>query len=373
MRKRALSVLLAAAMSVSLIACGSSSSGTTTAAADSAAETGAEAADTTAAEAEEEQAETKAASDIKVGMVTDIGGVNDGSFNQSAWEGLQRAGEDFGIEVNYLESKTDADYAPNLETFIDEDYDLIIAVGYMMADALRTAAAANPDMLFAIVDDTTNSDLDNVTCLMFQQAEASYLVGMVAGMVTESNKVGFVIGMTNEAMNQFGYGYCAGVLDSNPDAEILQYNVNSFGDAAGGKSAATSMIADGADIIFHAAGGTGLGVIESCKENGIWAIGVDSDQSYLAPESILTSAMKRVDNATYEISKACVDGNLESGIVTYDLKSEGVDIAPTTDNLPEEVLTAVEEVKEKIKSGELTVPGDKESFEAAYGDVYTLD
>ena len=137
--------------------------------------------------------------------------------------------------------------------------------------------------------------------------------------------------------------------------------------------AATSMIADGADIIFHAAGGTGLGVIESCKENGIWAIGVDSDQSYLAPESILTSAMKRVDNATYEISKACVDGNLESGIVTYDLKSEGVDIAPTTDNLPEEVLTAVEEVKEKIKSGELTVPGDKESFEAAYGDVYTLD
>ena len=181
------------------------------------------------------------------------------------------------------------------------------------------------------------------------------------------------VGMTNEAMNQFGYGYCAGVLDSNPDAEILQYNVNSFGDAAGGKSAATSMIADGADIIFHAAGGTGLGVIESCKENGIWAVGVDSDQSYLAPESILTSAMKRVDNATYEISKACVDGNLESGIVTYDLKSEGVDIAPTTDNLPEEVLTAVEEVKEKIKSGELTVPGDKESFEAAYGDVYTLD
>ncbi len=371
MRKRACSVLLAAAMSVSLMACGSSAS--ETAAADAVAWTGTEAEDAGAQEEEAEQETAAAAGDVKVGMVTDTGGVNDGSFNQSAWKGLQRAGEELGIEVNYLVSKTDSDYAPNLETFIDEDYDLIIAVGYMMADALRSAAEANPDTHFAIIDDPTNSDLDNVTCLMFQQAEASYLVGMVAGMMTETGKVGFVIGMTDDAMNQFGYGYCEGVLDSNPDAQILQYNVNSFSDAAGGKSAAASMIAEGADIIFHAAGETGLGVIEGCRESGIWAIGVDSDQSYLAPETILTSAMKRVDNATYEISKACVDGELESGVITYDLKSEGVDIAPTTDNLPDEVLAAVEEVKEKIKSGELTVPGDRESFELAYGDVYTLD
>lgn len=310
---------------------------------------------------------------IKVGMVTDVGGVNDGSFNQSSWEGLSRASEELGIEAKYLESSTDADYAANIETFIDDEYDLIICVGYMLADATRAAAEDYPEQKFAIIDDSSCSDLDNVTCLMFEQAQASYLVGYVAGLMTESNKVGFALGMSTEIMNQFGYGYCAGVLDANPDAQILQQNMNSFSDSAAGKTAATSMITDGADVIFHAAGATGLGVIEACKENGIWAIGVDSDQSVLAPETIITSAMKRVDNACYDAAKSCLEGTLESGIQTYDLSSAGVDIAPTTDNLPEDVIEAVEQVKEQIVSGEITVPNNQADFEAAYGDVYELD
>ncbi|MDD6616220.1 MAG: BMP family ABC transporter substrate-binding protein [Lachnospiraceae bacterium] len=310
---------------------------------------------------------------IKVGMVTDVGGVNDGSFNQSSWEGLSRASEELGIEAKYLESSTDADYAANIETFIDDEYDLIICVGYMLADATRAAAEDYPEQKFAIIDDSSCSDLDNVTCLMFEQAQASYLVGYVAGLMTESNKVGFALGMSTEIMNQFGYGYCAGVLDANPDAQILQQNMNSFSDSAAGKTAATSMITDGADVIFHAAGATGLGVIEACKENGIWAIGVDSDQSVLAPETIITSAMKRVDNACYDAAKSCLEGTLESGIQTYDLSSAGVDIAPTTDNLPEDVIEAVEQVKEQIISGEITVPNNQADFEAAYGDVYELD
>lgn len=310
---------------------------------------------------------------IKVGMVTDVGGVNDGSFNQSSWEGLSRASEELGIEAKYLESSTDADYAANIETFIDDEYDLIICVGYMLADATRAAAEDYPEQKFAIIDDSSCSDLDNVTCLMFEQAQASYLVGYVAGLMTESNKVGFALGMSTEIMNQFGYGYCAGVLDANPDAQILQQNMNSFSDSAAGKTAATSMITDGADVIFHAAGATGLGVIEACKENGIWAIGVDSDQSVLAPETIITSAMKRVDNACYDAAKSCLEGTLESGIQTYDLSSAGVDIAPTTDNLPVDVIEAVEQVKEQIISGEITVPNNQADFEAAYGDVYELD
>ena len=161
-------------------------------------------------------------SDFSVGLVTDVGGVNDGSFNQSAWEGLQKAGEDFGVTVNYLESKTDADYTPNIESFMDEDCDLIICVGYMLADAMRSAAEENPDQKFAIIDDSSCSDLDNVTCLMFRQEQASYLVGYVAGLVTETNTVGFVLGMANDTMNQFGYGYLAGVKDANPDATILR-------------------------------------------------------------------------------------------------------------------------------------------------------
>ncbi|MDO4521788.1 MAG: BMP family ABC transporter substrate-binding protein [Eubacteriales bacterium] len=316
---------------------------------------------------------TVSAEDVKVGIVTDVGGVNDGSFNQSAWEGLQRAQDELGITASYLESATDADYIPNIETFVDEDYDMIICIGYQLADALRQEAEANPDVNFAIVDDSTNADLDNVTCLMFEQAQASYLVGYVAGLATESNTIGFVLGMSTDTMNEFGYGYCAGALDANPDVKILQANANSFADTAAGKTAANNMIADGADVIFHAAGGTGLGVIDACKEAGIWAIGVDSDQSPIAPETILTSAMKRVDNSVYDTAKAVVDGNLEAGVKSFSLEDAGVDLAPTTDNLTDEILTKVNEVKDQIIAGEVVVPKDKESFEAAHGEgIYQL-
>ena len=325
---------------------------------------------------EETEAETEEDIDgtgFKIGMVTDVGGVNDGSFNQSAWEGLQRAGEAFGCEVKYIESKGDADYVPNIESFLDEDYDLIVCVGYMMADAVRDAAELYPDQKFAIIDDASNADLDNVTCMMFEQEQASYLVGLAAGYTTESNIVGFVTGAANETMNSFGYGYCAGVLDANPDATILQYNANNFGDASGGKTAVNTMVTKGADVVVHAAGGTGIGVIDGCKENKIWAIGVDSDQSPLAPETILTSALKRVDNACYDATKKAILGTLEGGVATYDLAAGGVDIAPTTDNLSKDVLEKIEDAKKDIIAGDLVVPKNQEEFEEKYGDVYELD
>ena len=325
---------------------------------------------------EETEAETEEDIDgtgFKIGMVTDVGGVNDGSFNQSAWEGLQRAGEAFGCEVKYIESKGDADYVPNIESFLDEDYDLIVCVGYMMADAVRDAAELYPDQKFAIIDDASNADLDNVTCMMFEQEQASYLVGLAAGYTTESNIVGFVTGAANETMNSFGYGYCAGVLDAKPDATILQYNANNFCDASGGKTAVNTMVTKGADVVFHAAGGTGIGVIDGCKENKIWAIGVDSDQSPLAPETILTSALKRVDNACYDATKKTILGTLEGGVETYDLAAGGVDIAPTTDNLSKDVLEKIEDAKKDIIAGDLVVPKNQEEFEEKYGDVYELD
>ena len=359
MKKKLMAVLLAGAMVFSMVACGGSdnSAETTT-------DNGASASTTE---------ETTDNSEIKIGLITDVGGVNDGSFNQSAWEGLQRAQADLGIEVNYLESKTDSDYTPNIEQFMDEEYDLIICVGYQLADALRTAAEANPDQKFAIIDDSSCSDLDNVSCLMFKQEQASYLVGYVAGLTTESNTVGFVLGMENETMNQFGYGYCAGVLDANPDATILQSNANNFADPAIGKTNANNMITNKADVIFHAAGGTGLGVIQACQEAGIKAIGVDSDQSSVAPDTVITSAMKRVDNAVYDSAKSITEGSYAAGVVTYDLSMGGVDIAPTTDLLSDDVIAAVNEVKEKILSGDVVVPATKDEFEAKYGDVYTLD
>ena len=294
---------------------------------------------------------------VKIGMVTDVGGVNDKSFNQTSWEGLQAlAAEDPSFEVNYLESKTDADYQTNINTFIDEGYDLIICVGYMLADATREAALDNPDQLFAIIDDATNADLPNVACLMFAQEQASYLVGLVAGSVTESKTVGYVQGMVSDSMNLFGIGYITGVLEACPEATVLQYNANNFGDIAGGTTAAKDMITKGADVIYHAAGGTGLGVINACDEEGIWAIGVDTDQSPLAPDHVIASAMKRVDTASQDISKAVKAETFTAGVHLYDLSNGGVDLAPTRDHIPAEVLEVVEAAKAAIIAGEKTVP-----------------
>ena len=356
MRKKMLAALLAVSMVASMTACGSNKSESTDG----------------AKEASESTDGAKEASDLKIGLITDVGGVNDGSFNQSSWEGLERAGEELGVTVNYLESATDADYKPNMETFIDEDYDLIISVGYMLADATREAAEANPDTKFAIIDDAT-IDLPNVTSLMFKAEQASYLVGYVAGLTTKTNNIGFVVGMTNETMNQFGYGYCAGAIDANPDITVQQMNANSFADSATGKSMANAEITNGADIVFQAAGATGLGVIEACQEAGVYAIGVDSDQSSIAPNTVLTSAMKRVDNAVYEAVQELIDGTLEGGVKTFDLAAGGVDIAPSQDLISEDVIAAVDEVKEKIISGDVVVPDNKASFEEKYGDVYVLD
>ncbi len=353
--KKILALALALCMVLALVACGGNSStgseqpsgGEASAPAD----TGSSAPAATPAPAAEPAGET-----VKIGMVTDVGGVNDKSFNQTSWEGLQAlAAEDSSFEVNYLESKTDADYQTNINTFIDEGYDLIICVGYMLADATREAAEANPEQMFAIIDDSS-IDLPNVACLMFAQQEASYLVGLVAGSVTESKTVGYVQGMVSDSMNLFGIGFITGVLEACPDATVLQYNANSFGDSAGGSTAAKDMITKGADVIYHAAGGTGMGVIEACNEEGIWAIGVDTDQSILAPEHVITSAMKRVDIASQDISKAVKDGSFTAGVHMYDLSNGGVDLAPTRDHIPADVLEKVEAAKAEIIAGSKSVP-----------------
>jgi len=299
-----------------------------------------------------------AAAKTKVGMVTDVGGVNDQSFNQFAWAGLQAlAAEDSSFEVNYLESKTDADYQTNINTFIDEGYDLIICVGYMLADATREAAQANPDQKFAIVDDATNADLENVGCLTFAQEQCSYLVGLVAGYMTESKTVGYIQGMVSDTMNLFGVGYITGVLEACPDATVLQYNANAFGDIAGGNTAAKDMITKGADVIYHAAGGTGLGMINACDEEGIWAIGVDSDQAaVLGMDCILCSALKDAGAGCVAIAKDVKAGTFSGGEHHYTLADGAINIATTGDHIPADVLEKVEAAKQAIIEGKMTVP-----------------
>ncbi len=303
---------------------------------------------------------------IKIAMVTDVGGVNDQSFNQSAWEGLQRAQKDFGIKVSYKESRQDADYAPNMETLTDAGFDLIWGIGFLMGDAIKETAQINPDQKYAIIDFSYGKDTPkNVVGVVFQEEQPSFLVGYIAGKLSKANKVGFVGGIKFPLIEKFEYGYMAGVKMANPNCKILSQYAESFTDAAKGKAIANNMYQQGADIVFHASGGVGDGVIEAAKEKGKWAIGVDKDQNFLAPDNVLTSAMKRVDNAIYDMARKLKDGQWNGGdTVVYSLSNDGVGIAPTSGkHVPANVLAEVDKLTQKIKKGDIVVPATKTEFD----------
>ena len=320
----------------------------------------------TSTKTEENNAGTEEA--LKIAMVTDVGGVNDQSFNQSAWEGLQKAEKELGVDVKYLESSQDADYAPNIETLVDEDNDLIIGVGFKMADAILEAAENYPDQKFAIIDHDYSAEGKeipaNVNCILFNEQEASYLVGLIAGKMTQTKNVGFIGGMKSPVIERFQYGFMAGVEASNPEAQVSIQYANSFTDAAKGKSIANQMYSQNSDIIFSAAGNVGTGAIEAAKEKKKYAIGVDRDQNDLAPDSVITSAMKRVDTAVYNTVKDLKDDNFGGGKASiYGLKEDGVGIAPTTNkNVAPDVLEFVNKESEKIKSGEIKVPTNEKEY-----------
>ncbi len=306
---------------------------------------------------------------IRVGMITDVGGVNDQSFNQTSWEGLQAVRDELGedkVYVNYLESKQDADYVPNIEQFVDDEYDLIIGIGYKLADAIESAAKDYPEQQFAIVDHSYEKQPENVTSLLFEGNVAGYLVGLVAGQMTETDKVAFIGGMESVVLKEFEVGYKAGVKDANPDAEVLVQYANSFSDSALGKSIATSMFAKGVDVVFPCAGAAGNGAIEAAKESDKMAIGVDKDQNDLAPDHVITSAMKNVNIAVSDVVKALVDGSYVPGEVKMNtLATGGVGIAPTSEkNVPADVLSFVEEKSQEIKDGKIKVPATEEEYEA---------
>jgi basic membrane protein A len=313
---------------------------------------------------------------VKIGLVTDVGGVNDQSFNQSAWVGLQRFRDDTGLEVRYIESRDESNYAPHFETFVDDNYSLIWGVGFMLGDALAQAGRDYPNNQFAIVDISYSPDQvpnNNVVGVVFAAEECSFLVGFIAGKVSKTGKVGHVNGIASPTMESLAVGYYAGVLAANPDAQIMGQYSGSFGDPAAGKAIANQYFADGADIIYAAAGGTGAGVIEAAREQNKWAIGVDMDQNYIAPNNVLTSALKRVDNAVYDVSDMLRQGTLQGrSTLLYDLKNNGVGYAITGNHIPQDVIAEVEAVKAKIVSGELKVPATAAEINAQFPGKYNL-
>lgn len=302
---------------------------------------------------------------LKVGMVTDVGGVNDQSFNQSAWEGLQKAKKELGIKASYQESKQDADYPANLETLYDAGSDLIWGIGFKMADSILKAAKQNPKQKYGIIDYSFGDKTPaNVVGVMFKAEEGAFLAGYIAAKMSKTRTIGFIGGMSVPIIHAFQYGFKAGAKFADPKITILEQHAESFTDAAKGKAIANQMISKKADVVFHAAGAVGDGVIEAAKEKNKMAVGVDRDQNYLAPKNVITSSMKRVDTAVFEVTKDLKNGVFKGGTtLNYGLKEGAVDIAPSTSKMvPAALLTEVTALKKKLAEGKIKAPADEKAY-----------
>ena len=326
--------------------------------------------------AEETKAETKAEAGkveelpaISIGLCTDTGGVDDKSFNQGTWEGVKRYAKDHKLDkdaIQYVQATSDADYIPQLTTFSESGKDLIVAPGFLFKDAITQVANDFPDQKFLFIDDV--SDAPNVCSAVFAEHEGSFLVGMAAGLKADAEgkkKVGFVGGMDFETIQKFEAGYEQGVHAVNPDIEVVVEYVGAFDKPEDAQAIATKMFDNGCYIIYHAAGSSGNGVIKEAKDralNGedVWVIGVDRDQYeegiYKDDKSvILTSMVKRVDNASYIIATEVAKGEFKGGVRTFGLKEDGVALPDKNPNLKDEWVKDIQEKAADIISGKLTI------------------
>ena len=311
-------------------------------------------------------------SGVRPALVLDIGGLGDQSFNDSAYAGLQRAKKEFSAETETLESSAATDYVNNLTQLADQGYDPVFAVGFLMTDAINEIAPQYPDTNFAIVDSIVEPE--NAASLVFREQEGSYLAGVVAGLMTQEETqyttpddkvVGFLGGQESELIGKFEAGYVAGVESVCSDCEVLvQYagsTPDAFNDPARGKEISLQQINDGADIIYHASGATGAGLFDAAKEQQAFAIGVDSDQGKLVPDApILTSVVKRVDNAVFQAVSDADGGNFPGGdVIDLGLKEKGLSLAPFRrfdGDVPQEVKDEVDTAQEGIINGDIKVP-----------------
>ncbi len=315
---------------------------------------------------------------LKVGMVTDVGGVNDKSFNQSAWAGVQKAVKELGgVEAKFIESKQPTDYEKNIDQFGTEKYDVIITVGFLMGDATAVKARSYPNIKFAIVDYAyfptegsaacpgtakdcyDDGGLKNVTSLMFQEDEVGYLAGVLAAGMTKTGTVCTVSGMEIPPVVRFVTGFQNGAKWVRPDIKTLNVYIPSFTDPAKGKEVGQSMIDQGCDVVFGVGGNTGNGGLLAAKEKGLMAIGVDVDQYYTYPEvkdALLSSAAKNVDMAVFNYLKAVKEGTAKAGIMTANLANGGIGLAPFHDwdsKIPQAVKDKIKEAEAGLKNGSL--------------------
>jgi basic membrane protein A len=313
-------------------------------------------------ERREEKPQAASTDPFRVGLVFDVGGKGDKSFNDSAYEGLTRAQHDFGIEISDFEPGQDADREVGLRKLAARGFDVVIGVGFLFTDAIRTVARDFPDIDFVLVDGRIEG-LPNVASLVFREEEGSFLVGALAAMKSTTGTLGFVGGMDVPLIHKFEAGFRAGVAHLSPEARVLVgyagVRPEAFADPVRGKEIALSQIGQGADIVFHASGVTGLGVIEAAKERGKLAIGVDSNQNSVAPGVVFTSMIKRVDNAVYRQIADSFRGEFQGGLVEFGLAEEGVGFAVDENNrslLSASMLERAAGLKDSIIQGWIAVP-----------------
>ena len=316
-----------------------------------------------------------------IAMATDVGGLGDKSFNDGSYAGLEKAAAEFGLESKVVESKQQTDYVPNLTGLAEDGAKIVFAVGFLMADAMLETAKVNQNSYFAGIDiyvDPANAP-KNALGILFKEQESGYLAGIVAGLLTkkhagisdklnDKNVVGAVLGMDIPPVERFQAGFYAGVKAVNPDCKVISVTSGSFNDQAKGKEATLALIEQGADVVFQIAGLTGLGVINAAKEKNIFAIGVDVDQNYLAPDTVLTSAVKGVTQAAFLTVKSVVDGTFKGGdSMVFGINEDATGVSPyhsLESLIPQEVKDAVNKAIEDIKAGKITVPATRK--EAGY-------
>jgi basic membrane protein A len=306
-------------------------------------------------------AKPAAGKNLKIGLVTDIGGLNDRSFNALANKGLQDAKQQLGITGRVLISKSNADYVPNLSTLAQQNYDLVIAVGFLMSDALDTVASKFPNVKFAIIDSSApglKHKPKNVQGLLFKEQEAGYLVGYLSGLYAKDNKVtavGSVGGQDVPAVAHYIGGYQAGAKASDPSIKTLNGYSQDFVDQAKCKEIALDQISKGAKVVFQVAGQCGLGVLDAAKEKSVQGIGVDADQSYIGPQ-VLTSAIKKVDVAVFDEIKAVQDGKYAGGTdIVATVKTGGVGIGKLS-SAAQKYASQVKAIQDKLAANAIQVP-----------------
>ncbi|MGI8700336.1 MAG: BMP family lipoprotein [Nocardioidaceae bacterium] len=312
--------------------------------------------------------DVKAPEGFKAGLVTDVGTVNDGSFNQFAYEGLKAAEKCFGIQTDFIETANQADYNNNLTTILSGKPDVVVTTGFLLADATLTFAKDNPDTKWIGIDQFQEMYPDNYVGILFREDQGGYLAGALAGLLTKSNVVGVVAGREDvPPVVRYVNGYEAGAKSVNPDVEVLRVYNSSFDDPAKGASDARQMLGEGADVIFGAGGITGSGGVRAAAESGAWAIGVDQDQyatifgsgSAQGSDRIASSAVKRVDLGVFSQIAAAIRGDFKGGVFQLTAANDGITYAPPHDaKVPDEVSQQLEQIRQGLADGSIDTTVD---------------